>query len=74
MVKNKPWHLRSVFNVNVSMAVAGLKACWAARELGILMKLVEISSLISILIPDMWKKLLIVERVVSILYRQSCNP
>lgn len=51
MVENKQWLLHSVFKVNVCMAVAGRKACWAARvlvKLGIFRGFCYRSAIISI--------------------------
>ena len=70
MVGNKHWLLHSVFQVNVSKAVHGLKNCWAAQVLGILLKLGEISSLNLDSIPDICSKVIDVDRVVSVLHTQ----
>lgn len=52
------------------MAVGGLKSCWAAKVLGMLVKLGEISSLDAVAVPDLCKLVIDVDRVVGVLHSQ----
>jgi hypothetical protein len=70
LVENKHWLLHSIFQDNVMKAVHGLKRCWSAKMLGILVQLGEFSFVGSVSAVDICKKVIDVDRVVGVLHSQ----
>lgn len=70
MVLSKNALLRAVFKANVQLALLGLKDCWSAKVLGMLVVFREMSSVGSLRHEDICNMVLDVDRVVDILYSQ----